>query len=161
MKHRYLQHLRLFLAPRGSRREELVRKAINGFRSVEHKIKHRLERKKQYDLSVVIVFYNMKREAARTLYSLSRNYQLLGEEISYDYGYDLENFEDHKCYCGQDNCVGYIVSDVHWPKLRRKFDLSIIWPFGNCPDHMNDHVVVHFRSRKKKGLNKDRGNGSQ
>lgn len=84
MKHRYLQQLRLFLAPRGSQREQLVRKAMNGFRSVEHKIKHRLERKKQYDLSVVIVFYNMKREAARTLYSLSRNYQLLGEEISYE-----------------------------------------------------------------------------
>lgn len=42
-----------------------------------------------------------------------------GEELSYDYGYDLENYEDHECKCGSDNCVGYIVSQEDWPKLKK------------------------------------------
>jgi uncharacterized protein len=43
-----------------------------------------------------------------------------GEEISYDYGYDLENYKDHPCWCGSKNCVGYIVAEEHWPKLNKK-----------------------------------------
>lgn len=42
-----------------------------------------------------------------------------GEEISYDYGYDLENYEDHPCWCGSKNCIGYIVSQEHWSKLKK------------------------------------------
>jgi len=41
------------------------------------------------------------------------------EEISYDYGYDLENYKDHLCKCGSKNCVGYIVSQEHWNKLKK------------------------------------------
>lgn len=36
------------------------------------------------DLTVVVVFYNMKREAARTLHSLSRAYQQGIDDITYD-----------------------------------------------------------------------------
>src|SRR5690348_5093609 len=36
------------------------------------------------DLSVVVVFYNMKREAARTLHSLSRSYQRGLEDVDYE-----------------------------------------------------------------------------
>src|SRR3989344_5686172 len=42
-----------------------------------------------------------------------------GEEITYDYGYDLEEWEDHPCKCGSKNCLGYIVSEKHMPKLKR------------------------------------------
>ena len=28
-----------------------------------------------------------------------------GEEITYNYGYDIENYEDHPCHCGSPNCV--------------------------------------------------------
>ncbi len=42
-----------------------------------------------------------------------------GEEISYDYGYDLEDFEEHPCKCGAKNCVGYIVSEEYIPKLKK------------------------------------------
>ena len=41
-----------------------------------------------------------------------------GEELTYNYGYDFEDFEDHECRCGSHNCVGYILSEDHWPKLR-------------------------------------------
>ncbi len=43
-----------------------------------------------------------------------------GEELSYNYGYGYEDFEEHECRCGADNCVGYILDEDHWPKLRRK-----------------------------------------
>lgn len=42
-----------------------------------------------------------------------------GEELTYNYGFDLETWEDHPCLCGSDNCVGFIVDESHWPKLRR------------------------------------------
>ncbi len=41
------------------------------------------------------------------------------EELSYDYGYELEHFEDHPCNCGSDNCVGYIVALQYREKLRK------------------------------------------
>jgi SET domain-containing protein len=43
-----------------------------------------------------------------------------GEEISYNYGYDFDSYEDHPCRCGAENCVGYILAEEHWPKLKRK-----------------------------------------
>lgn len=42
-----------------------------------------------------------------------------GEELSYDYGYCLECYEDHPCKCGSKSCVGYIVSEEHRIKLKR------------------------------------------
>ncbi len=42
-----------------------------------------------------------------------------GEEITYDYGYDLDHWDEHPCKCGSQNCVGYIVAKEHWPKLRK------------------------------------------
>ena len=43
-----------------------------------------------------------------------------GEEISFDYGYDLEHFLDHPCRCGTDSCVGYIVAQSQWKQLKRR-----------------------------------------
>lgn len=40
------------------------------------------------------------------------------EELSYDYGYDLEGFEKHHCRCGCPNCIGYIVSEEHREALK-------------------------------------------
>jgi len=42
-----------------------------------------------------------------------------GEEISYNYGYDIDAWEDHPCRCGSKKCMGFIVDQDHWPKLRR------------------------------------------
>jgi len=42
-----------------------------------------------------------------------------GEELSYNYGYNLEDYEDHPCHCGSDNCVGYIVDEDEWPNLKK------------------------------------------
>ncbi len=42
-----------------------------------------------------------------------------GEELGFDYGYDIEHFLEHPCRCGAPKCVGYIVSRTQWPKLKR------------------------------------------
>ena len=36
-----------------------------------------------------------------------------GDEISYNYGYDFDEYKDHPCKCGSKNCVGYIVAEKH------------------------------------------------
>lgn len=42
-----------------------------------------------------------------------------GEEITYNYGYGIENFREHPCRCGSENCMGYIVDEKYWPRLRK------------------------------------------
>lgn len=43
-----------------------------------------------------------------------------GDELTYNYSYDFEHFRDHVCRCGSSKCVGYIIAEEHWPKLKRK-----------------------------------------
>lgn len=43
-----------------------------------------------------------------------------GEEIFYNYGYGLESYEDHICHCKTSRCVGYILAEEHWPKLKKR-----------------------------------------
>lgn len=43
-----------------------------------------------------------------------------GEELNYNYGYDFEDYEEHPCRCMSSNCVGYILDEEHWPKLKEK-----------------------------------------
>ncbi|MCD4780867.1 MAG: SET domain-containing protein-lysine N-methyltransferase [Candidatus Omnitrophica bacterium] len=48
-----------------------------------------------------------------------------GGELTYNYGYDMENYEDHPCRCQSDNCMGYILAEEHWKKLKnRKLSLK-------------------------------------
>jgi hypothetical protein len=42
-----------------------------------------------------------------------------GEELTYNYGFDLDLWEDHPCRCGSEKCVGHIVDQKHWGKLRK------------------------------------------
>ncbi|MEO0452674.1 MAG: SET domain-containing protein-lysine N-methyltransferase [Verrucomicrobiota bacterium] len=42
-----------------------------------------------------------------------------GEELSYNYGYDVDSYADHPCHCGSKNCVGYIVRKDQWKKLKK------------------------------------------
>ncbi len=40
-----------------------------------------------------------------------------GEEITFNYSYDLENYEEHPCRCGAAKCVGYMVAEEFFPKF--------------------------------------------
>ena len=41
-----------------------------------------------------------------------------GEELTFNYGYDLVDYREHPCHCGMPECVGYIVAEEFFPKLR-------------------------------------------
>ena len=43
-----------------------------------------------------------------------------GEELMFNYGYDLEDYRQHPCSCGAPGCVGYIVAEEFFDLLRRK-----------------------------------------
>jgi SET domain-containing protein len=43
-----------------------------------------------------------------------------GEELTFDYGFDVECYEDHPCLCGREGCIGYIVSREQWDQLDEK-----------------------------------------
>jgi len=43
-----------------------------------------------------------------------------GEELSFDYGFDVENWQDHPCLCGSGKCVGYIVAKSHRWRLKKR-----------------------------------------
>jgi len=43
-----------------------------------------------------------------------------GEEISFNYGYDLEAYQEHPCHCGAAQCVGFIVAAEFFGQLRRQ-----------------------------------------
>ena len=70
------------------------------------------------DLSVVVIFYNMRREAARTLYSLSREYKkntndFKYEVISVDNG-SKEPLDETTVKGMGDNFRYFYFDDAHW-----------------------------------------------
>jgi uncharacterized protein len=42
-----------------------------------------------------------------------------GEEITFNYNYDLQDYREHPCRCGATNCVGYIVAEEFFDTLTR------------------------------------------
>ncbi len=43
-----------------------------------------------------------------------------GEELFYDYGFNLDNWEDHPCCCSSSECIGYIVEKSLRKRLKKK-----------------------------------------
>ncbi|MGF1484429.1 MAG: SET domain-containing protein [Opitutales bacterium] len=53
------------------------------------------------------------------IYIYSRRDIAEGEELTFDYGYDLATFMEHPCKCGTERCIGYIVRRDLRGKLKR------------------------------------------
>lgn len=47
-----------------------------------------------------------------------------GEELTFDYGFDVDCYEDHPCLCGKDGCIGYIVSRSQWKELEKRLEVK-------------------------------------
>jgi SET domain-containing protein len=43
-----------------------------------------------------------------------------GEEITFNYGYDLESYREHPCACGAPGCAGYIVAEELMGEVRKR-----------------------------------------
>lgn len=42
------------------------------------------------------------------------------EEITFNYGFDLENYRQYPCRCGARDCVGYIVAELFFDHVRKQ-----------------------------------------
>ena len=47
-----------------------------------------------------------------------------GEELTFNYGYDLEDYRDYPCHCGSYACVGYMVAEEFFDHVRRRSGLE-------------------------------------
>lgn len=45
---------------------------------------------------------------------------LSGEEITFNYGYDLDSYREHPCRCGAPSCAGYILEEAFFPFVKGK-----------------------------------------
>lgn len=43
-----------------------------------------------------------------------------GEEICYDYNFDVDDYKDHPCRCGAASCRGYIISEESHKRLKKE-----------------------------------------
>jgi hypothetical protein len=41
-----------------------------------------------------------------------------GEEITYNYGYNADDYESHPCNCKAENCCGYILGRKYWGLIK-------------------------------------------
>jgi SET domain-containing protein len=43
-----------------------------------------------------------------------------GEELTFNYGFDLEDYREYPCRCGSPECIGFIVSEAFFDHVRRQ-----------------------------------------
>jgi len=43
-----------------------------------------------------------------------------GEELTFNYGYSLEEYDEHPCHCGSGDCVGFVVAEEFHEIIRRR-----------------------------------------
>ena len=48
------------------------------------------------------------------------------EEITFNYGFDLEDYRSYPCRCGAGECVGYIVAEAFFEHLRQQQSVSLL-----------------------------------
>jgi len=42
-----------------------------------------------------------------------------GEELTHNYGYDDEDYENNPCHCGAHHCCGYILGPQYWDRIKQ------------------------------------------
>ena len=48
-----------------------------------------------------------------------------GEELTFNYGYDWEDYRQHVCHCGAAACVGYIVAEEFFESFRARKPIGL------------------------------------
>ncbi len=43
-----------------------------------------------------------------------------GEELTFNYGYDLADYREHPCHCGSASCVGFMMAEEFFEHVRRQ-----------------------------------------
>jgi SET domain-containing protein len=53
------------------------------------------------------------------IWAISRREIYRGEELTWNYGYDLMDYLNYPCRCGAATCLGYMVAEELFPTLRQ------------------------------------------
>jgi uncharacterized protein len=56
----------------------------------------------------------------RTIWIVAGRDITAGEELTYNYGYELDEQDAHPCTCGAKQCCGFILAPPYWDLLRNK-----------------------------------------
>jgi len=48
-----------------------------------------------------------------------------GEELTFNYGFDLENYRDYPCHCGSPECVGFMVAEEYFEHVRGRAETEL------------------------------------
>ncbi|HOC97194.1 MAG TPA: SET domain-containing protein-lysine N-methyltransferase [Candidatus Pacearchaeota archaeon] len=48
-----------------------------------------------------------------------------GEELNYDYDYDLDNYQDHLCKCNSKDCLGFIIGKRYRKKFKKLMKINL------------------------------------
>lgn len=47
-----------------------------------------------------------------------------GEELTFNYGYELESYRDHPCHCGAPSCLRFMVAEEYFAHVRGNTSLG-------------------------------------
>ena len=47
----------------------------------------------------------------------------VGKELTFNYGYSLDDYQEHPCGCGADRCVGFMVAEEFHPLVIRRNEI--------------------------------------
>jgi SET domain-containing protein len=53
------------------------------------------------------------------IWVVSRREISRGEELTWNYGYDIQDFMNYPCSCGAPTCLGYMVAEEWFPAVRQ------------------------------------------
>jgi uncharacterized protein len=53
-----------------------------------------------------------------TIWFVAINDIQVGEELTYNYGYDDEDYASNPCHCGAKHCCGYILGPQYWNRVK-------------------------------------------
>jgi SET domain-containing protein len=54
----------------------------------------------------------------RCIWVMARRDIRAGEELTFNYGYSLEDYQEHECRCGATGCIGYMVSPEFYEHVK-------------------------------------------
>jgi uncharacterized protein len=46
-----------------------------------------------------------------------------GEELTFNYGYDLEDYRNYPCHCGSHRCAGFMIAEEFFDHVRRQAEI--------------------------------------
>lgn len=56
-----------------------------------------------------------------------------GEELTFNYGYDISEWRDYPCACGAPNCLGFIVAEEFHDQVRAELAREATQPVDRIP----------------------------